>query len=315
MSDNESLGQHITDALLADKKVERRWRNIRFFVWIIIILTFFGMAYHPKDKSADAKKAVDYVTMVRMQGVIMPGSSFSSEKMVPLLQGAFADKQAKGVVIVINSPGGSPVQASIIHDKIVYLKNKYKKKVVVVGEDALASGAYLVATAADDIYVNNDTLTGSIGVIMSSFGFTDVMSKVGVERRVYTAGENKDRLDPFKPVTKADKAKIQTVLNDVHQSFIQDVLKGREGRLKEEPKKLFTGDFWSGSEAVKLGLVDGTANLWTVLKKEYNVEYYRELTPHKTLLQHVLQDLNTELKLNLGTDLQSPKLQAVLEDR
>lgn len=226
-----------------------------------------------------------HVALIRLEGMIAPDRDFSSETVVPVLKKAFEDKNAEGVVIDINSPGGTPVQAAIIHDAIVRYKNHYHKKVVIVGEDLLTSGAYYVAVSGDMIYVNPNTLTGSIGVIMKGFGFVDLMKKVGVERRVYMAGEAKDRLDPFLPQTPEDLAKIKNVINEVHQNFVQAVLEGRKGKLHGDPNVLFSGDFWSGESAMKLGLVDGVGNLTDVMYKEFNTTHYKEYGESSSFLR------------------------------
>lgn len=295
---------NLTQELLADRRRERRWRNIRWLGYMIIFLLFltllfFALGFSFSTKS-DTTSGQPYVALIRMEGIIMPGTDFSAEKMAPQLNDAFADPDARGVVLLINSPGGSPVQASIIHDKIMELKHQYKKKVIVVAEDALASGSYLVATAADKIYVNRDTLTGSIGVIMEGFGANDAIAKIGVQRRVFTAGENKDRLDMFEPLKPEDVAKVKVVLDQVHQSFIDDVLAGRQGKLKGDQKELFSGDFWSGSEAVKLGLADDTLNLWDALQQEFNTRYYHDYSVKPSLLQALLSNVGTELHLNFS---------------
>ncbi len=295
------IEKDIMDGLIRDRRNERRWRNIRFIGWMFILLVYAVLIFGPSNSggSKSSYRGHDYVSLIRLNGVIMPGQAFSASKVLPQLNAAFRDEKSKGVVLLINSPGGSPVQASIIHDRILYLKNKYHKKVTVVGEDALASGAYLVATAADKIYVNRDTLTGSIGVIMSGFGFEGAIEKLGITRRVFTAGLNKDRLDPFKQLTPADVAKVKIVLDDVHKDFINDVVQGRGKRLQGSRAELFSGDFWSGSEAAKLGLVDGTANLWTVLQQQYGVQYYRDYTPQGNLFAELLKGAETQLDLHL----------------
>lgn len=293
-----SLEKEMVRAILNDRKQDRRWRNARAGLIAFILILYAVLIFSPaRPDILEQDTRYPYVSLVQLDGVILPGTGFSAERVIPLLNRAFEDKDAKGVVIVINSPGGSPVQASIIHDKIIQLKRKYHKKVVVEGEDVLASGAYLVATAADKIYVHKDTITGSIGVILSSFGFTGLMEKIGVSRRVYTAGTNKDRLDPFLPATEADKAKIDHLLAQVHQNFITDVKKGRQGKLHGDDSKLFSGDFWSGQEATRLGLVDGTANIWDVMRKEFNVSYYRSYSEKTSLLQNILRDFGTALNL------------------
>lgn len=301
------LEENLAKEFLADRRRERRWRNIRWIGYMVIFLLFllllfyaFGFSFGKSQPTPGAGQP--YVALIRMEGVIMPGTDFSAEKMVPQLNDAFADTNARGVVLLINSPGGSPVQASIIHDKIVALKQQYKKKVIVVGEDALASGSYLVATAADKIFVNRDTLTGSIGVIMEGFGANEAIAKIGVQRRVLTAGDHKDRLDPFQAEKPEDVAKMKDVLEQVHQTFIADVLTSRQGKLQGDQKELFSGDFWTGEQAVKLGLADDTLNLWDALQQEYNTKYYRDYSIKPSLLQSILSNVGTELHLNFSQE-------------
>lgn len=285
MSNNELTSDLVRD-LIKEKRSERRWRNVRFVFWFLLIAYFiFGLFTYLNKGSISTSGGGKYAALIRLDGMIAPGRDFSSETLVPILQDAFKDKNAVGVVISINSPGGTPVQASIIHDAIIAFKQKYNKKVVVVGEDLLTSGAYYVAVAADKIYVNPNTLTGSVGVIMKGFGFVDLIKKIGVERRVYISGNNKDRLDPFLPQNPADLEKIQQVMNEVHQNFVQAVLEGRKGKLHADPSELFTGDFWSGQTAFKLGLVDGLGNLLQILEKEFKTTKYKEYEVSNNLIK------------------------------
>lgn len=264
--------------LLKEKRAERRWRNVRFAFWFALIAyAVIGLfTYVGGPAAPSAPMSGKYTALIRLDGMIAPGRDFSAETIIPTLQDAFSDKNAVGVIIDINSPGGTPVQAAIIHDAIIALKKKYNKKVIVVGEDLLTSGAYYVAVAADKIYVNPNTLTGSIGVIMKGFGFVEVMKKIGIERRVYVAGNDKDRLDPFLPQSPDDLKKIQTVINEVHQNFAAVVLEGRKGKLTADPNIVFSGDFWSGQTAFKMGLVDGLGNLMDVSEKEFNTTRHKE---------------------------------------
>lgn len=298
-ADQASLEKTLINRLFKERRADRRWKIIRFSIWVLILLLFAALIFSPKQKYTSTITQAPYVSLIRLNGVIMPDRGFSARKILPRLARAFADKKAKGVLIVINSPGGSPVQASIIHDKIIQLKKKYKKKVVVVGLDTLASGAYLVATAADEIYVNRDTLTGSIGVIMSGFGFNDAIEKLGISRRVFTAGADKDRLDPFKPLNPEDAAKVHRVLNEVHQNFINDVLQSRRDRLHGDQNTLFSGDFWTGQTAVKLGLVDGTGNVWDVMKKQFNVTHYKNYSVKPSFLHTLINGIESKLPLAL----------------
>lgn len=298
------IEDNLAKEMLIERRRERRWRNIRWAGYMIIFLLILALVFFSMRLGSSTKSTIGsgqpYVALIRMTGIIMPETDFSAEKMVPQLNDAFSDSDARGVVLLINSPGGSPVQASIIHDKIMALKQQYKKKVIVVSEDVLASGSYLVATAADKIFVNADTLTGSIGVIMAGFGGNDAIAKIGVQRRVYTAGDHKDRLDPFAPVNPADVVKVKEVLEQVHQSFINDVLTGRQGKLKGDKKELFSGDFWTGDAAVKLGLADDTLNLWDALQQEFNTKYYRDYSVKPSLFASLLSNVGTELHLGFS---------------
>lgn len=280
MSDinNNDVTQTLVNDLLKEKRADRRWKNVRSIAWFVlftyVVFNIFHLLGAPSVPNAN--KSGKYAALIRLDGMIAPGRGFSAEEILPILHDAFADKNAAGVVIDINSPGGTPVQAAIIHDAILTYKKKYNKKVIVVGEDLLTSGAYYVSVAADQIYVNPNTLTGSIGVIMKGFGFVDVMKKIGVERRVYTAGTQKDRLDPFLPTNPDDLAKIQQVMGEVHQNFVQAVLDGRKGKLHGDAAQLFNGDFWSGQTAMKLGLVDGLGNLMDATEKEFHTTKFKE---------------------------------------
>lgn len=287
--DSQQLTAMLVNDLIREKRSERRWKNIRFFFGFILIL-FIALSVISTTRvsiegSDDGK---GYISLVRLDGMIGPGEGFSAENVIPVLKDAFSDKQAKGVILDINSGGGTPVQAAIIHDEITRLKKKYHKKIIVVGEDLLASGAYYVAVSADKIYVNPNTITGSIGVIMKGFGFPELIKKVGIERRVFTAGVNKDRMDPFLPETQEDINKVQQVISEVHGNFEQVVLEGRQGKLHGENSEIFSGDFWSGPSALKLGLVDGLGNLSDVLTNEFQVTRYKDYSQSQSILKSIL---------------------------
>ncbi len=287
-------GTELVQALLKEKRSERRWKNFRFFAWFSLIIFFIWIAFSSNYVSTPPLDG-GYVAFIRLNGTIEPGSDFSSETVVPALKQAFTDDRAKGVILDINSGGGAPVQASIIHDAILSLKKKYHKKVVVVGEDFLASGAYYIAVAADQIYVNPNTLTGSVGVIMKGFGFTELMNKLGIERRVYMSGSAKDRLDPFAPQTKSDTDKANETLGEVQTNFNNAVLAARKGKLHADPATLFNGDFWIGTTALKLGLVDGLGNLMDTMDQEFKVSHYRDYTPSSSFLNKMAGSLGTSV--------------------
>lgn len=302
----DTLSDVIIKQLLDQQKRDRRWKNIRFFIWLIVIILFFFLFFGTINLAFQSSVPIKpYVALIRLEGMIMPGKPFSAEQVVPALQDAFADNRAKGIIIDINSGGGSPVQASIIYNEIMSLRKAYpNKKVVVVGEDMMASGAYLVAMGAPMIYVNQNSIAGSIGVITEGFGFVDAMAKIGVTRRVFTAGENKDRLDPFAPVTDDDKLKIHEVLNEVHGYFIDVVKTSRGNRLHGDPKELFSGDFWTGIKAKQLGIVDDFGDVSSVMHDVFHVKVYRDYTPQPPLLQSLISNVGSYLNFNFGASQQ-----------
>lgn len=221
-------------------------------------------------------KTLNCVSLIRLNGVIDSKKSFSADRVIPLLESAFENSDSKGVILKINSGGGSAAQSSLIYKAILRLKKKYNKTVVAVGEDLLASGAYFVAAAADKIYVDANTLTGSIGVIAEDFGVVDLAKKLGVTHRVYTSGKYKRRLDMFLPESKDNIEKIQEDLKEVHQNFIAAVLRGRDGKLNAGNEVLFSGDYWIGKCAKELGLVDELGDIYDVMEQEFQVTRFVE---------------------------------------
>lgn len=303
-----SISEALVKELIKNQKRDRFWRNVRFFILLLVIgfILYHGFRFIQGPTMTEEEKKKAYVSLVRLDGYIFADSDFSARNVLPILQDAFSDKGAKGVVLEINSGGGSPVQAAIIESKIIQLKEKYHKKVVVVGEDLLASGAYLVAMGADKVYANPSSIVGSIGVIMEGFGFPEAIKKIGITRRVYTAGNNKDRLDPFMPESAADKQKIQALLNETHQQFIDLVTASRGDRLNGNPEELFSGDFWTGETALKLGMIDGLGNLADVLPKEFNVNYYVDYSEQASLIDYIMKGMRTQLDFMLTNYHGSP---------
>ena len=210
---------------------------------------------------------------VKLSGVIgnvgkfKQGIDFSSQE--EILKKAFEIKKAPAVAISINSPGGSPVQSHLIHDYIRYLAKKNKKKVIIFTEDVAASGGYLIACSGDEIYANQSSIVGSIGVIYSSFGFKDLIQKIGVQRRVYTAGKNKSTLDPFMDEKKEDIERLKNIQLDLHKDFINVVEKSRGEKLKKSEVELFSGEFWSGTKSKELGLIDEIGDANQVLREKF----------------------------------------------
>ena len=211
---------------------------------------------------------------IKLNGVIgnvgkfKQGIDFAGQE--EIIKKAFSIKKAPAVAISINSPGGSPVQSHLIHDFIRSQAKKNKKKVIIFAEDVAASGGYLIACAGDEIYANQSSIVGSIGVIYSSFGFKDLINKIGVQRRVYTAGKNKSTLDPFVEEKQEDVERLKKIQLDLHSDFIKIVKQSRGDKIKDpEKNNIFTGEFWAGSVALKLGLIDGIGNADQVLREKF----------------------------------------------
>lgn len=304
-SPSTELMAEVLRELVKERRSEKRWKNFRFFMGFLSFFVFIFILYTSLGGITQDIGDGPYVALIKLSGMIDADRDFSAEVVLPKLRAAFADKAAKGVVLDIDSGGGSPVQSSIIHDAIIEFKQQYHKQVLVVGEDLLASGAYYVAVAADKIYVNPNSITGSIGVIMKGFGFDDTIKKLGIERRVFASGNSKDRLDPFLPTNPQDVAKIQQILSEVHLNFSQVVLEGRKGKLHGDPKILFSGDFWSGQEALKLGLVDGLGNVSAAIKKEFHVTHYHDYSAGQNLLKNIINQVGVSFStaVEQGTKL------------
>jgi protease IV len=229
-------------------------------------------------KRTDVAGGKKHTAMVEVSGIIAPGSDASAERINTALQAAFKDKNTQGVVVRINSPGGSPVQAQTIYDEMRRLRAKHPDiPLYAVVEDVCASGGYFVAAGADRIYVGKASIVGSIGVLMNGFGFTGLMEKLGVERRLITAGDNKGMLDPFSPLDDKDKAHIKEMMGDIHQQFIGVVKEGRGKRLKESPE-IFSGLIWTGQRSIDLGLADGFGSLEYVAREVIKAEDIRDYT-------------------------------------
>lgn len=261
-------------ATIREQQAARRWKIFFRLLWLVLFGAVVWMLYSANAGSSSV--STPHTAVVEIKGEIGSGAEASAENVVPALRSAFEDAGAQAVVLLINSPGGSPVQAGIINDELNRLKALHKKKVYAVVEETCASAAYYIAAAADEIYVDKASLVGSIGVLMDGFGFTGLMEKLGVERRLMTAGANKALLDPFSPQDEEQRAYIQRMLDEIHAQFIEVVKKGRGTRLKENANT-FSGLVWSGQQAINEGLADGLGNLdfvaREVVKAEEIVDY------------------------------------------
>lgn len=278
---------------LAEQRSARRWRigiNIAWLSFLFLLLfAILGWVGGKRDVSSLEK----HTALVELKGVIASDTKASADKIISALQHAFKDKNTQGVVLRIDSPGGSPVQAGYINDEIRRLRGKYKDiPLYVVVQDICASGGYYVAAAADKIFVDKASIVGSIGVLMDGFGFTGAMEKLGVERRLVTAGANKGFLDPFSPINVEQQKYAQQMVQEIHQQFIKVVKDGRGARLKETPE-MFSGLVWSGEKSVANGLADGLGGLEYVAREVVKAEQVVDFTEEVSLSESLAKRLGT----------------------
>lgn len=280
--------ERLAFAQVNEARLRRRWSIFFRFATLAIVLLVLWQIFD--FGSEDMEGVGRHTALVEIDGTIEAGNGTgSAEKVITALNNAFAERNAAAVVMRINSPGGSPVQAGIIFDEMLRLRRDHPNvPLYVVVEEMCASGGYYVAAAADKIFVNKASIVGSIGVLMDGFGFNGLMEKLGVERRLLTAGENKGFLDPFSPQTPKQKEYAQGMLNEVHQQFIAAVREGRGKRLKETPE-MFSGLFWSGARAVELGLADDFGTVDTVARNVVKAEDIIDYTVHEGLPDRLLK--------------------------
>lgn len=253
----ETLTQ-LAFATLNEQKSARRWKVGLRVAWLVLFAVVFWQGF--SLNSPTNHPSLPHTAMVSIVGEIGSETEASAENVMSAMRLALEDPGSQALVLLINSPGGSPVQAGLINDEIVRLRALHNKPIYAVVEESCASAAYYIAAAADKVYVDKASIVGSIGVLMDGFGFTGLMDKLGVERRLMTAGANKGFLDPFSPQTEAQRKHAQAMLDQIHSQFIEVVKKGRGDRLKETPE-MFSGLFWSGQQAVDLGLADSLGSL------------------------------------------------------
>ena len=276
---------------LAEQRISRRWRVGLSIGWLLLLFLLLFAILGWIGGKRDVSSLDKHTALVELKGVIASDSKASADKIIASLQHAFKDKNTQGVVLRINSPGGSPVQAGYINDEIKRLRAKHKDiPLYVVVQDICASGGYYVAAAADKIFVDKASIVGSIGVLMDGFGFTGTMEKLGVERRLITAGTNKGFLDPFSPVNPEQQKYAKQMVDEIHQQFIKVVKDGRGKRLKETPE-MFSGLVWSGEKSVAVGLADGLGGLdyvaRDIIKSEQIVDFTEEDSFSETLARRL----------------------------
>jgi protease-4 len=288
-------------ASLAEQRRTRRW-NMAFRFGFLAYLVVLLLVYLP-GRWFDSSDDEPHTALVDVRGVIAEGSDASADRIVSGLQAAFEDEQTKGVIVRINSPGGSPVQAAYINDEISRLREMHPDiPLYAVIADIGASGGYYIAAAADKIYANESSIVGSIGVIMNGFGFVDAMHKVGVERRLLTAGKSKGFLDPFSPTKPSEVEHVEKMLAQIHQQFINVVKEGRGDRLASD-EEIFSGLMWTGGRSIELGLVDDFGSSDYVAREVIGVENVVDFTPGRSYLEQIAKRFGAAMAESLATQL------------
>nr|WP_066337821.1 S49 family peptidase [Azohydromonas lata] len=280
----EAVMEQVAREFVRERRSDRRWRIFFRLAWLGLFLAVAWALL--VQRTHVAAPTGPHTALIEVRGEIAADTEANAEDIVAALRTAFEDRGAQAVVLRINSPGGSPVQAGIINDEIRRLKALHKKPVYAVVEEMCASGAYYIAVAADEIYVDKASLVGSIGVLMDGFGFNGLMDKLGIERRLLTAGENKGMLDPFSPQNPQQRAFAQAMIDQIHQQFIAVVKEGRGKRLKETPQT-FSGLFWNGEDAVAQGLADSFGNLDMVAREVVKAEEVIDYTPKENVAERL----------------------------
>ncbi len=288
-------------AAISEQRRARRWGiffKLASLAYVGLLLWFYLPWQGLSPSMGEAHSA-----LVDIRGVISADSEASADRVATALRAAFEDKNTAGVILRINSPGGSPVQAGYINDEIRRLRKKYPDTpLYTVISDICASGGYYIAVAGDRIYADKSSIVGSIGVLMNGFGFVDGMKKLGVERRLLTAGEHKGLMDPFSPLENAERTHIQRLLDQMHAQFIQVVKEGRGKRLKED-EKLFSGLVWSGEESVELGLVDALGSAGYVAREVIGVAEIVDFSVRKGYLERISEGIGSAVARTLSSEL------------
>lgn len=294
------LINRLSFAALAEQRRTRRWGIFFKFLLFSYLFLITAVAFRDSEIVDVNVSSKDHTAMVEVSGVISDASDANSDTIIEGLQEAFEDKDTKGVVLRINSPGGSPVQSALVYDEILRLRALYPDiPVYAVILDVGASGSYFIASAADQIYVNESSIVGSIGVLMNGFGFTGAMEKLGVERRLLTAGEHKGGLDPFTPLDDGDVKHVKSLLANIHTHFIDAVKKGRGDKLKDHPD-LFSGRFWSGRQSIELGLADAMGDVNYVAREVIEAEDVVDFTPKHDLFTRFADRVGTSISKSIG---------------
>lgn len=297
----------LANAGLKEQRRARKW-GIFFKLFFVAYLIIFLFAFIGSNNMDSIKSSERHTALVSLIGVIADGEEASANNVVAGLRDAFENENSAAVILQINSPGGSPVQSAYINNEIIRLRElNPTKPIYAVISDICASGGIYVAVAADKIFANESSIVGSIGVRMDGFGFEDAIDKLGIERRLLTAGEHKALLDPFSPENPVEKQHVQALLDDVHQEFIDVVKAGRGDRLANDPK-LFSGLFWTGTKAMELGLVDGLGSPGYVAREVVGVEDIVDYSYQEDFFERFAGRIGTSIGTSLGSWLEGMRL-------
>lgn len=282
--------ENLAYATLKEQRATRRWKIFFRLAWLGLFMVLIGWWIFGGQQTS--KVSLAHTAVVEIRGAISADAEASASAVSQALRAAFEEPLAKGVILLINSPGGSPVQAGIIADEIHRLKTLHNKPVHAVVEETCASAAYYIASAADNIYVDKASLVGSIGVLMNGFGFTGLMEKLGVERRLMIAGDNKGFMDPFSPLNDAQRHHTQQMLDDIHQQFVSIVQRGRGDRLSQDAdSEIYSGLVWTGERAVSLGLADAVGSLDQVAREVIGHSRLVDYTQRENLAERLAKRL------------------------
>ena len=291
----KKLVEDLALASLKEKRTTRRWGIFFKLAFLAYVVGLLALYYSPFDPASLEKSADEHTAVIDIKGIISSESEASADYIVTALRDAFDDEKTRGVILRMNTPGGSPVQSGYINDEIYRLKELHPEiKVYAVISDVCASGGYYIAAAADEIYADKGSMVGSIGVLMNGFGFENVIDKLGVTRRLYTAGEHKGFLDPFTEPKENDVLHVKSMLANIHKQFVAVVKKGRGEKLKDDPL-LFSGYVWTGEQSLELGLVDKLGSTSYVAREVIGAEEIKDFTVSEAFLDRFAKKLGASM--------------------
>ena len=290
----------VVSALLSEQRKTRisGWFFKSFAALYIIAITIAVYAMLHTSTTPSTSGGVKHAAIINLSGIIVDRSPASADNVIRALRNAMYDPDTAGIIIRCNSPGGSPVQSDYIYREIRRLRSSNPGTPIhTVVTDVCASGGYYVAAATDKIFVNPNSILGSIGVITEGFGYAEIMEKLGVERRVFTSGENKNMLDPYEPLNASDIKHSKKIMSEIHREFINSVVRGRGQKLKLHHPDIFSGLYWTGRSSIKLGLADGIGDIYTVSKNYFGVNSVVDFTTRESQMNKIIRQLSTEIKI------------------